>query len=477
VAANLFIKPELHFTPGVERCEAILEEALFLLSDHGMRSRSRPVQELLLETYPGTAVIEDRVIFDDESMRAFLDSLRAWAAARKRDGDTAETLRLGQPWSCLQLADLECGMPRNATESDLIRIVRFLDSFGVAGSVAPVVLADLPADLRELRAVITCVQQSEEYGAPAHIPDIREVPYYREIATIAGRALPVLIVTVNSPMQFDDAALEFALTHRRTTEFELRLTGGLPSAGSTSAIVFPASYIQATAESLAASMMAYALTGVHHEPYLRNDPFDMRYATYAVAGPVYGLLDLFGRALVRHLTGADRSWGNLLSMSPWPDQQAQFERTMSCWSQALAGARYFNGAGQLCSDEVFSAEQVVLDREILTACARFLRGIEWSGTVEENRQILREGVHQGTFLDHDSTLSKFREFVFDSELFPARSLGQWRADQRDVLQRAKTEVDEYVGRNTFSRDDQEVRALEAVFHRAKKNLEKPGATA
>jgi trimethylamine:corrinoid methyltransferase-like protein len=240
----------------------------------------------------------------------------------------------------------------------------------------------------------------------------------------------------------------------------MEMTGGMPCCGSTAPLQFPAAHIQSLAEDLAASLFMHFITGEYHYPGLRSDPFDMRYGNYCVGSPEYVLLDLAARKLFEGLFGRKRRWGYFLSMSKWPDRQAAHERTAGCWLQALAGAVHFRGSGQLSSDEIFSSEQVVIDRSIMRGAERLFRGLKWASSLDENLEVLEGGFRHGNFLEHPSTLVECREFYALRELFPATNLGQWNGSGRPTaLGAAMNVVRQTLERNTFQRDPGEIREL------------------
>jgi trimethylamine--corrinoid protein Co-methyltransferase len=317
--------------------------------------------------------------------------------------------------------------------------------------------------LRNLHATRICLEHSPVYGAPTHTPGEQELDLYKQMSRVINRKIWVLAMLIINPMKFDDAVLEFVIDHHRDQELSIEMTGGLPCIGSTSPLVFPAAHIQGLAEDLAACLFMHAVTGDYPPPYLRGDPFDMRFLNYCVAGPEYALLDLANRRLHEYLCGVPREWGYLLSMSRWPDQQAAHERTVSCWLQAMNGATYFHGTGQLSSDEVFSLEQVVIDRTIVKGAERVMKGFKCDTSFERSYQILEEGLTQGNYLNHDSTLSEYQDFYSRRELFPAMNLGQWRAKgELTPLAMVREIIDKYLAQNTFHREENEIRELRRI---------------
>jgi len=446
-------------------CQKVIDTAIEVLHNTGMQSKSQRVKHYLSE-YPGVTVCGDAIKFDREMMHAHVHAMgqQARPAPEKSFGH-------GQPWCCLNLADAESGTIRPATENDLIRIVRFMDAFGAPGNVPPVALQEYPENVRDLHGTRVCLEHSQVYGAPTNTPSEKELPFYREMADIAGRKIWMLGMLVNNPMRYADRILEFAIDNKDSSQIAFEMVGGLPAIGSTSPMVFPAAHVQGLAEDLAAAFFMHAIEGGYPPPYLRGDPFDMRYANYRIAGPEYVLLDMANRRLHEYITKGSRDWGYLLSMSKWPDQQASFERTISCWTQAMNGATFFKGSGQLSSDEVFSLEQVVIDRDIVRSAQRACTGLKFDRDFSDVEKTIAEGMEEGNYLIHDSTLGEFREFFYDTVLFPGTNLGQWRTSgEKNVLTHAKEVITKTLEQSTFTMDRESKLALQEVCKKAEEVL-------
>ena len=439
-------------------CEQVVEGAAKFLEEHGIKLTSNKARKYLAST-KGVRLTTQRVCFSRESVYQYIEEMRA----NTTPPQPVETFEHGYPWSCLNWADVGQGRVRPATEEDLINAVKFLDAYGVPGHVPPVALQAYPPALRDLHGTRICLENSRMYGAPTHTPEEKELDLYKQMAGVVNQRIWVLAMLIINPLQFDDRVLEFVIEHHQDKDLIIEMTGGLPCIGSTSPLVFPAAHIQGLAEDLAASIFMHAITGDYPAPYLRGDPFDMRYMNYCIAGPEYAILDLANRRLHEYLCGIPREKGYLLSMSRWPDQQAAHERTVSCWSQAMNGATCFHGVGQLASDEVFSLEQVVIDRTIVKGAERMVKGLKWETAFERSYQILEERFEHGNYLDHDSTLEEFRDFYCRRELFPAMNLGQWRQKgEPSPFSMAHDIIQKHLSQNTFRREAAEIQELRRI---------------
>jgi len=448
-------------------CEQVVNGAVRLLDEHGLKLTSAKARTFFA-ALKGVRLTPDRICFEPKAIHRYLSEMRS----RVKPAPPETPFVHGSPWSCLNWADIEHGVVRPATEADLIRAVRFLDAYGIPGHVPPVTLNAYPPALRNVHGTRICLEHSPVYGAPTHTPAEKELDLYKQMSRVVKRPIWMLAMLITNPMKFDDAVLEFVIDHHRDQELSLEMTGGLPCIGSTGPLAFPAAHIQGLAEDLAACLFMHAVTGDYPPPYLRGDPFDMRFLNYCVAGPEYALLDLASRRLHEYLCGAPRDWGYLLSMSRWPDQQAAHERTVSCWLQAMNGATYFHGTGQLSSDEVFSLEQVVIDRTIVKGAERMVKGFTWETSFDRSYQIVEAGLATENYLDHDSTLHACRNFYSRRELFPAMNLGQWREKGEPTpLAMAQDIIDAHLAQHVFQREEGEIRELRQICAYAERLLE------
>jgi trimethylamine:corrinoid methyltransferase-like protein len=132
------------------------------------------------------------------------------------------------------------------------------------------------------------------------------------------------------------------------------------------------------------------------------------------------------------------------------DAQAILERTAYLLTLALAGERRFClGAGQLSMDEVFSPALFVIDQEIARFISHLLKGVAWDDTPGRAATTIAEGLAEGEFLSHPSTLAVFRE-LHQSELFRRMSLNKWRADgARTVEELALERARELIAAHDF----------------------------
>ena len=225
----------------------------------------------------------------------------------------------------------------------------------------------------------------------------------------------------------------------------------------------PSAFALAFAGGLAASIFTHLCTGTYPMVGAGLGLFDFRYANYVVGSPEWLLLDMVSRKLFQYLTDSIFQGGALLSLARWPDAQAVHDHTISAALQGLQGARWFSGSGQLSHDEVFSPEIVVIDRDILGAAERLVQGIEWEEDLNHSLEVIHEGLNKGHFLDAETTLASFRDFLSVGELFQGMNLGQWRKRGSILLiEEASRMVDRIVAEYVFKRSAEQIRELEVI---------------
>jgi len=126
------------------------------------------------------------------------------------------------------------------------------------------------------------------------------------------------------------------------------------------------------------------------------------------------MIQVLLRDLAEHFTGHPLDALYLNTNAKQPGTLAAADRMAYMLMLGLAGFRtFFLGAGLLSMDEVFSPVQFVIDMEIGRYVQRIVEGMPWQAEAGEIAQAVAEGVTEGTFLVHATTLGTMRAF-FDS---------------------------------------------------------------
>jgi len=137
---------------------------------------------------------------------------------------------------------------------------------------------------------------------------------------------------------------------------------------------------------------------------------------------------------------------------------------------ALAGSRDFMGAGMLSVDEVFSPEQLIIDREIADYALRVTQGFEFDPE-KLSQEIIREYIGKGEFLSHSSTLDNYRSIYWMPRLFEHPMLQDWRArGEREVREEARRMVRQKLASYDFELAPEKRRELDTIYQHAWETL-------
>ena len=346
--------------------------------------------------------------------------------------DTCRTLQWGIISGAYEMnvLDMDSGDIRPAGLRDLVELTKLNDSYGMYGS-APVRPLDLPTEaLQEVAMYKVSYENSRHKSADEFDANpkstVRVADYVYEMARAADRYYS-LGLWVISPFRLMEPELE--ILYRSLDRKVPMWTATMPIAGATAPISMAGAYVQSMAELWAAVTLLTLISRgapvfASMIDSIRAYPFDMKYGTFVYGSPE----DLLGTLLQVQLNahyGIPTVAKSLLTNSKLPDSQAAAEMGAHTLAAALAGARIFTAAGLLAVDEIYSAEQVVICHEIVQYAKRVVEGLQFNETAMGLATIEEVGIG-GHFLDHPSTLEKFRTACWMPELFEHTMLGRWR---------------------------------------------------
>jgi trimethylamine--corrinoid protein Co-methyltransferase len=152
-----------------------------------------------------------------------------------------------------------------------------------------------------------------------------------------------------------------------------------------------------------------------------------------------------------------------------PDAHSITQRAAFGALAALAGARRFTFGGMLGIDMIFSAEQLVVDVEIVDYLKHVARGSEFPGG-DAILQALKDVGPGGDFLLHESTLSGYRS-LWVSDLFENLSVEQIDLrHEADLQDRIRERVRALLAAPPYEPDPAVVRELDRIYRAAAKEL-------
>jgi len=374
----------------------------------------------------------------------------------------------------LNVLDMDTDEIRPATLEDLRQLTKLQDALGFVGSAA-VRPTDVPESLQEILEYKVTWENSRwisgtDYEAnEKSSPEVAEVIY--EMAQVADKPFR-LQVWVKSPFRIAPSELE--IMHRFLDRKPPMFAATMPISGATAPVFWPGAYVQSMAELWGGVALLHALNPEVSVQALVIDsirayPFDMKNASFVYGSPGDVIGTLFQVQLnARYKIPVVAK--SLLTNSCWPDAQAAAEKAAHTMAAALAGARIFTNAGLLAIDEIFSAEQTVIDAEIVDHCRGVCRPVRFDQQTLAVEAIREVGIG-GSFVQHDSTLDHWQETADRPVLFERPSFSQWlEAGKPSLRDRARARARELIARHSYSLPGDVSRELDRIYEHAKQTL-------
>jgi len=451
-----------------DQIEKMHQEALKLIEKVGLKLPHKGIVKRLSEE-KGVKIEKERVKFDGSLVEKYLKEL----SYPDEKVPTKPILVSGAYEQ--NVLDMDTGKIRQATSKDLVELTKLADSYGMRGS-APVRPTDLPPSLAEIamykisweNSPIRCNSILE--ANPKSSPEVAKYVY--EMSQVANKFFSIG-VWITSPFSISPDDLE-VLYHFLDKDVPLWVAT-MPIAGATAPIHMIGAYVQSLAELFAGYTMLKILnpkTYVYCSiiDSIRAYPFDMKYGNFVYGSPE----DIWGTLLQIQLNKYYKIpviAKSLLTSSPLPDAQAAAEKAAHTIIATICKADGYTNAGLLAIDDIYSAEQVVIDYEIYQYAIQFSRGFDFN---EEtlSTEIIQEVVLKGeTFLSHESTLNYFREAFWVPELFEHLMLRQWQEkEEKSILKKAKQIAKKRIKEHEFELPSEVQKELDKIYNKAKEKF-------
>jgi len=435
----------------------VLEDVGLLVQDDFVIGR--------LSEYPGVRVQGSRVHFADWLVEEYVEQHRA-ARLSATAGPPRNHIHLSAGCCASHVADVVSGQIRPITTEDLIDATKLIDALRdrEIGGRVPGFPQDIPAALQALAEYKIGSQYSRRGGgftAPCSLKGL-EVIY--EMHQVMGQPFHLPLFVMN-PLRIAGDSLE-TIRHflDRADGFS---SSSMPIMGGTAPIHFIGAFVQSIAESIGGYIVLKMLAPEKPAHFsVMAFCLDMRYGSITYGSPEQNLCDLIKIPVNAFYGSTDVSTRSIRTMAKRPGIQASAEKGASAVVGALAGSRSFIGAGTLAVDEVFSPEQLVIDREIADYAFRIAQGFRFD---EEalSLDVIAECAETGEFLAHDSTLENYRNVYWMPGLFEHSMLGRWRElGEKDVLGEAHKVVQQALSNYDYELAPEKSRELDRLYDRA-----------
>jgi len=374
----------------------------------------------------------------------------------------------------LNVLDLETEEIRPALLEDLRLLTKLQDALGFVGS-APVRPTDVPEPLQEIMEYKVTWENSRWISGTDYEANEKSTPesaeFIYEMSQVAARPFH-LELWIKSP--FRTAATELEILYRFLDRKAPMFAATMPIAGATAPLFWPGAYVQSMAELWSGVTLLHTLNPEVPVQALVIDsirayPFDMKTASFVYGSPQDVLATLF-QVQLNARYGIPVVAKSLLTNACRPDAQAAAEKASHTMAAALAGARIFTNAGLLAIDEIYSAEQAVIDAEIVKHCREVTRPLRFDEETLGVEAIKDVGVG-GSFINHDSTLDHWQEVAERPVLFERPSFSQWLEGGAVSLgDRARAWAKELIANHGYSLPEEVTRELDRIVKRAEREL-------
>jgi trimethylamine:corrinoid methyltransferase-like protein len=447
----------------------IYRDALRTLEEVGVQCDHRRTIDLLLQKSRAT-VRDGRILVPAPDLDAHFRARRKEIMAGSPAPEPGQAeFRLGGSWNCIEYCDPVTNTPRPASLAEAEAMARLAEALGARGTTIPVAPGSVNPRLRTLVSEKIALFNTRTLGGWLTATDRDEIAIIAEMHAAAGRRYTLGLEGLISPLKLNSEIMETWFDWRDSSALDIGIMGGIPVAGTTAPLVFPANLVLALAEALALDWIMHTLSDGRHSFFsVRLDLFDMRSANLLFGSAEWCVVSRSVRELVAGLFGTAGCAGAFRTNGKRVDAQTLMERTASFLWQAMLGARDFGAVGQICVDEVYSPVQAIFDRELTRYGARLLAGIPSScwATDPDPVSVIREGLAGDGFLPLDSTSRLYREFYDLTRIGSAESLNSWRrAGSETVEQRAWEEAQVLIAAHDFELPDAARREVESLFER------------
>lgn len=449
-----------------EQIQRIHDEAVGLIERVGIRVAHPPTLQHLTE-FDGVTVNGDMVRFRPELVQAAIAA--QWYPERLTD----RSFSINTGAYELNVLDMENGTLRLATYQDLVVLTKLAHMLGMHGS-APVRPQDIPPLLSELAMYKVSWEYSDRRPGGIFdanpISSIEAAEYIYEMAQAAGQFLSLGLWMI-SPLSANVHLLDI-IYHFRGRGLPLWVAT-MPVAGTTAPIHMLGAYVQSVAELLAGLTLIHLLADgapiyCSIIDSVRAYPFDMQYAAFVYGSPE-DLLATLIQVQLNAFYGIPLVAKSLLTTAKQPDAHAAAEKAAHTLAAAMMGARIFTAAGLLAVDEIYSAEQLVIDHEIVQHVAHVCQGLEFSDETLAVKTITEVGPAPANFLGHETTLASFRAATWRPELFTHTTMRQWQErGNPSVVGQARHIARRLIAQHDYTLDADRRRALDEIYEHARR---------
>jgi trimethylamine--corrinoid protein Co-methyltransferase len=481
------IIPQLSPQLTGEELQGIHACAIKLVSQTGVQVREAKLRDRFAG-FSGCRIEGERLCFDSDLVEGFIAEHRGRMKpeirgdlgqhpqphTQEEDIQPASRLLLLPYDYASHIVDLEKDDIRPITASDLVDMTRLVDALHSAGYPVRGGCVGFAQDLPEPVRTVAQYKIGAQYSrtpTSVDLPTAQAAEFIFRMMQVMGEERLGLSLFMFNPLRVDEASLERIL-HFLDQDYPISVgVGHMPLLGATAPISLAGALAQSAAEILAGFTMIRLLApDVPVNLRIQLFAFDMRFSNIALGAPEEGLLARLCKELTDFYGGLESPNPYIFSSSKLPNQQSAAEKAATALYKALSGVRTFTVGGATASG-VFSAEQLVIDCEIIDYVNRVMQGFNLGDPFDE-LHLIEEGVERGMYLDSEATASGHREAFWRPRLFEHSTLRYWQESRPDDLRRRTKEVvRKMIESHNYHLEPSRWEQLEAIYAEALKGLQ------
>jgi trimethylamine--corrinoid protein Co-methyltransferase len=415
------LRPTLQFL-APDTVDQVLEEALALLEEPGVRIHSRRALSLLAD-HGARVDAEAKVAHIPPGLvRQALDTVPRSFYLYNFDGLPVvhyggDDVHFDPGSAAIEILDPGETTSRAPVTADFLRYIRLAESIPVLDAVSTaLVCADVPeevADLYRLYLVLLHARKPVVTGAFAvdtwHVMKDMLVAVAGSEEALAAKPTAVFDVCPSPPLLWSEITCE-NLMDCATYGIPAELVS-MPLAGATGPATLLGSVVQHAAENLS-GILIHQLTRPGSPIVWGGSPaaFDMRTGTTPMGAIETMMIDAAYSQVGKRLGLPTHAYLGM-SDAKIVDTQCGFESGMGAMVGALAGINMISGPGMLDFESCFSLEKLVIDAEIAGMARRLVSGVEVRETPIA-LDVMRQVGHAGNFLTTPHTRRWFRRELY-----------------------------------------------------------------
>jgi trimethylamine---corrinoid protein Co-methyltransferase len=458
-----------------EQCGLVLDEALRILAEVGVKVAGEGMRQRLLDAGFGVDAESGRILFAPDKVRAAVASAPASFMLFDRAGDPYAEFGVGQTHfspgsSGLSILDHRSGQHRAATSADVIdylkvgdqlRHIRLLATAFSSSDIEPQVSDAWRLYLLLRHTTRACVTGAFSAPAAPRLAQLMQL-YRRDAADLAARPMAICTVTAAGQFSYNEDSCQNLIDF---------VEAGVPVE------IVPVTLLALNAPVTLLGAVAFhtaeVLAGITMAQLVKPGAPTLFGGTAAAFHMQTTTTPMTAIEALR-LTAASSLMGKYLGMPTQAytgfsdarslDAQAGAETAMGALLAVQAGMDSVSGAGMLDYLLTFSLPKLVVDDEIAGQALHFASDVQVAGDIPANaliREMLAEGhlLTSGHTMDHWPTALHLPGPAWDRDARPA-----WAATGGlDVGARATAEVERllaaYEPPDTDAAVDREARAI------------------